>query len=86
MSIHADVVSPFAPRVEKSVTAIRDALDDDLRVEFDAAVDTLIKQWWPRAQLCAQPGGRDQVEAAFAALERGDPVATVPFDLDGDGV
>ncbi|MCX9190182.1 hypothetical protein C3Y87_01890 [Carbonactinospora thermoautotrophica] len=78
---HSDdipVVTPYAPRVEKTPAAVREALDPDWRAEFEAgwraALDQaketfdldpaheVVIRWWPRAQLCQVPGAREEKE------------------------
>jgi hypothetical protein len=62
-----------------------------LRIDEQAAetgqpvtqVSTVVETWWPWAQICAQPGGRAQVERCEREIEAG-TFQGVPYDLDGD--
>ncbi|MCX9190433.1 hypothetical protein C3Y87_03170 [Carbonactinospora thermoautotrophica] len=92
------VVTPYAPRVEKTPAAVREALDEDLRAEYAAewaaALDKakesfdlvpafdMLERWWPVAQVCQQPGGRQAVEQGTRDALAGVP--GIPFDLDGE--
>lgn len=94
-----EVVSPYAPRVPRTATAVRDMLDPDWREEFEAewraaldkAKETFdladafhaVERWWPRAQLCAKPGAREQVERVEREIAAGTFVG-IPYDPETD--
>lgn len=98
MRDESDPVVAFAPRVEKTPKAVREALDPDLRVEFERefqealarAAETydlepvleVVEEWWPQAQVCAQPGGRARIENYLKRRQAGLPVETVRLDLN----
>lgn len=46
------------------------------------AVAEVLNRWWPRAQVCAQPGGRARCERAYQEYLAGD-LSGIPYDLDG---
>lgn len=94
-----DVVNPYAPWVEHTAVDVRKWLDPDWREQFEAewaaaiedaktsydlaAVTELVEQWWPKAQICACPGARAEIDQAHADYLAG-TLETVPYDLDGD--
>ncbi|WP_267595234.1 DUF6247 family protein [Carbonactinospora thermoautotrophica] len=99
---HSDdipVVTPYAPRVEKTPAAVREALDPDWREQFEAdwraALDQaketfdlapaheVVMKWWGPAQVCAKPGARESIEQQCRALDAG-TLATIPFDPEAD--
>ncbi|WP_066883306.1 DUF6247 family protein [Carbonactinospora thermoautotrophica] len=99
---HSDdtqALSPYAPRVDKTPATVRQALDPDLRAEYEAewraaldqaketfdlaAAFDVLERWWPVAQVCVQPGGRQQVERAEREWLAG-TLNGIPYDLEGD--
>ncbi|WP_141658808.1 DUF6247 family protein [Carbonactinospora thermoautotrophica] len=101
---HSDdtpVLSPYAPRVDKTPAAVREALDPDWRAQFEAdwraaleqaketfdldAIHEVILNWWPLAQLCAKPGGRAQLEQIDREIAAG-TAKTVPAEIEFDDI
>jgi hypothetical protein len=82
-------------RVDKTPSAVRDALDPELRAEFEAefraamttAVGTfdlgpvreLVERWWPEALIAHNPHLLDGVAEDVRRVKAGDPTVFAPL-------